>query len=251
MNSNQKLWARDEILIAINLYHKLTFGQLDARNKLIIEVAQKLGRTPNSLALKLVNFASLDTSLPRKGMSNCSKLDKDVWSEFYAEPEEVVFRSELLLNKLLPIEKELDLENLKLRETEIEKTIISRINQSFFRKTILASYENTCCISGLNISSMLVASHIVPWSQDKKNRLNPSNGLCLNPLYDKAFDAGLITVTPDFEIIISKTVFGFKSTKYIADNFIDIHKNKIRMPQKFLPQREFLEYHNNEIFQKQ
>jgi putative restriction endonuclease len=250
MKQGQKLWTRDEILIAINLYHKLTFGQLDARNKLVIEVAEKLGRTSNSLALKLVNLASLDTSLPRKGMSNYSKLDKEVWSEFYSAPEEVVFESEVLLNKILPEDKEFDLENIKSKKTETQRVIISRVNQSFFRKSILASYENKCCISGLNLNSMLIASHIIPWNKDEKNRLNPSNGLCLNALYDKAFDKGFITVNSNFEIIISNTILRLEETKYLNDNFIKIHKNKIRIPQKFLPQKEFLEYHNDIIFQK-
>jgi putative restriction endonuclease len=250
MKQGQKLWTRDEILIAINLYHKLTFGQLDARNELVIEVAKKLGRTSNSLALKLVNLASLDTSLPRKGMSNYSKLDKQVWTEFYTEPEEVIFESEVLLNEILPDEKEFDLEDIKSKKTETQRTIISRVNQSFFRKSILASYENKCCISGLNISSMLIASHIIPWNIDEKNRLNPSNGLCLNALYDKAFDKGFITINTDYEIMISKSISNLESTKYLTETFINIHKTKIKMPQKFLPQKEFLEYHNDIIFQK-
>ena len=55
-----KRWTRDELLIALNVYHKLSFGQLHARNPVIIEVARKLGRVPASVAMKLCNLASLD-----------------------------------------------------------------------------------------------------------------------------------------------------------------------------------------------
>lgn len=248
MKQGQKLWTRDEILIAINLYHKLTFGQLDARNKLVIEVAEKLGRTSNSLALKLVNLASLDESLPRKGMSNYSKLDKEIWNEFYLTPEKTVFESEILISKIIPEEIEFDLDEVKDKKTQKERSIIGRVNQSFFRKSVLASYENKCCISGLSINSMLIASHIIPWNKDELNRLNPSNGLCLNSLYDKAFDKGYITINSDYEIIISKQIYELENTKYITDNFISLNKTKIVLPKKFLPKKEFLDYHNDLIF---
>jgi putative restriction endonuclease len=250
MKQGQKLWTRDEILIAINLYHKLTFGQLDARNKLVIEVAEKLERTSNSLALKLVNLASLDESLPRKGMSNCSKLDKEVWNEFYLTPEKTVYESEILINKIIQEDIEFDFEEIKHKKTSVERTIISRVNQSFFRKSILASYENKCCISGLNINSMLIASHIIPWNIDEKNRLNPCNGLCLNSLYDKAFDKGYITINSDYKIIISQQIFNLEKTKYIEDTFLNLNKTKIELPKKFLPKKEFIEYHNDLIFLK-
>jgi hypothetical protein len=61
-------WTRDELLVALNLYHKLTFGQLHARNPAIIALAEKLGRGANSVAMKLCNFASLDPALALRGI---------------------------------------------------------------------------------------------------------------------------------------------------------------------------------------
>jgi putative restriction endonuclease len=49
----RKPWTRDELLVALNLYHKLTFGQLDSTNPAIIALANKLERTPGSVAMKL------------------------------------------------------------------------------------------------------------------------------------------------------------------------------------------------------
>ncbi len=61
-------WTREHFLIALNLYCKLPFGKLHKGNKLIIEVAQKMGWTPSSLAMKLSNFASLDPIQQERGI---------------------------------------------------------------------------------------------------------------------------------------------------------------------------------------
>src|SRR5215218_5380717 len=81
-------WTRDELLLAMNLYCKLPFGRLDQRNASIIALAANLGRTPGSLAMKLVNLASLDpaiTSTGRRGLSGASALDRAVWQEFNSD----------------------------------------------------------------------------------------------------------------------------------------------------------------------
>jgi len=67
-------WTRDELLVALNLYHKLTFGQMHSRQPAIMALAEKLGRGPNSLAMKLCNFASLDPALKMRGIKDCLEL---------------------------------------------------------------------------------------------------------------------------------------------------------------------------------
>src|SRR5690606_36917730 len=81
---------------------------------------------------------------------------------------------------------------------EKERLVRTRVNRGFFRKTILASYNNTCCITGLKMPEMLVAGHIIPWAEDEQNRMNPRNGLCINALHDKAFEVGLLSITPKY-----------------------------------------------------
>ena len=74
-----KLWTRQELFVALNLYHKLTFGQLHARQPAIVALAKRLGRGANSLAMKLSNFASLDPALKLrgiKGLEDASNLDR-------------------------------------------------------------------------------------------------------------------------------------------------------------------------------
>jgi len=241
MKKGQKLWTKNEILIAINLYHKIPFGQFHSKNETIIKISKEIGRSPSSLSLKLANLASLDESLDRKGMSNHSKLDQQVWNEFYKNIEEKAYKSEILISKL---EGKVGFQN---KLTERESIVKQRVNQSFFRKTILSSYDNKCCISGLNQTEFLIASHIKPWKDDKENRLNPRNGFCLNILYDKAFDKGFITIDSKFKVVLSNQIKTFENT-FIQSNFKKIENLKIRLPKKFAPDREFIDYHNNHIF---
>ena len=72
MKEGQKLWTREELILAINLYCKLPFGKLHSRNPEIINLAKLIGRTANSVAYKLVNFASLDPSLKARGIKGAA-----------------------------------------------------------------------------------------------------------------------------------------------------------------------------------
>jgi putative restriction endonuclease len=77
-----RLWTRDELIIAFNLYCKIPFGQIDQRNPAIIALANLLGRTTASLAWKLANFARLDPALQARGIrgaSHDSKGEVDIW----------------------------------------------------------------------------------------------------------------------------------------------------------------------------
>lgn len=102
-------------------------------------------------------------------------------------------------------------------------------------------------MSGLSEPRLLVASHIVPWSKDKANRLNPSNGLCLSAIHDRAFDKGLITMSDDFRIIVSEELKRCDEA-FIKDVIIPLHGRTIEPPERFAPQAEFIAWHRNELF---
>jgi putative restriction endonuclease len=75
-------WTTEESLIALKMYCEIPFGKIGARNKSIVAMALKLKRTPNALAMKLLNFASFDPhiiSSGRVGLKNASKADKELW----------------------------------------------------------------------------------------------------------------------------------------------------------------------------
>lgn len=254
MKKGQHLWTREELILAINLYCKLPFGRLHSRNPEIIELARLIDRSPGALAFKLVNFASLDPSLLErgiKGAANVSKLDKEIWQEFYRHWDILIFESEKLLAKyknttveqLYPVSEEESFAEGNTREQMVKL----RINQSVFRSTILAAYNNSCCITGINETALLVAGHIRPWAEDVKNRLNPRNGIALNALHDKAFEAGFITITTDYRIKISPKIMK-QQIGYSQDLFGRYEDKQIILPSRFLPDTEFLKYHNEERF---
>ena len=252
MKEGQKLWSRDESVLAINLYCKIPFGQMHSRNADVIELAHLIGRTPSAVARKLGNFASFDPKLRERGvrgLENASKLDKEIWREYMEDWDEQFFESEKLLaqKKHTTIEKtyQIDLENLPIVDgKERQRLVMVRVNQSQFRKIVLSNFNNQCCITGIGITELIVASHIAPWSIDKNNRLSPQNGLALNTLHDKAFDKHLITITEDLKIKISPKFYKHSDILSIKQNFIDYDGKSLIEPKKFYPGAEFLKIHN-------
>ena len=254
-------WTREHTLIALNLYCKLPFGQFHSSNPIIIEVATKMGRNANSLAMKLCNLASLDPvqhARGIKGLAGASQQDRDMWKEFRDNPAVLGPESEQKLHDLFTRDetKELDfLARDKVRliapsgPTEIQTTVKARRGQQFFRQAVLNAYDVRCCISGINVPDLLVASHIKPWGKFPDDRLNPRNGLCLSKLHDAAFDGGLITIDEKLNVILSKRLKSFFPQTMLEQNFAPFENVQIRLPDKLAePDPDFLHYHRREIF---
>ncbi len=257
MKKGQKLWTREELIIAINLYWKLEFGKIHQRNPEVIKLAKLLGRTPSSIVFKLGNFGSFDPSLHERGvggLKNTSKLDEEIWNEFYGNIDEIAFESEKLRaefeNKSIEELNNIDISELPIEGLVRESLVKTRVNQNFFRKAILASYKNTCCITGLKNSNLLVAGHIIPWSVDEKNRMNPRNGLCLNYLHDKAYETGMITISPDYKIYVSDKAFSQHERVAFELYFERYHEKSIILPGRYLPDPKLLDYHMANRFLK-
>ena len=117
-----------------------------------------------------------------------------------------------------------------------------RIKQNFFRRAVLASYGGRCCISGVSDTRLLVASHIVPWREDKANRLNPSNGLCLSAIHDKAFDQYLFTLSDDHRVVLSHSLKQTTDT-FLREVFWAVEDKSIELPERFAPEPAFIARH--------
>jgi putative restriction endonuclease len=255
-------WTREHYLIALNLYCKLPFGKLHKGNPIIIETARRMGRTPNSLAMKLCNFAALDPvqrARGVRGLPGATKQDKAMWEEFHARLDEFGPQSEQLLHDLFTKDnaKEVDLighDRVRLIAptglTETAATVRVRRGQQFFRQAVLTAYGVRCCISGINVPPLLVASHIKPWGKFPAERLNPRNGLCLSALHDAAFDAGLITLDEACRVVLSDKLRRYFPQPALEQNFVPFEGRPIRMPEKLAePDPEFLRYHREAVFQ--
>lgn len=198
------------------------------------QIGESVKKISKFNVFKLGNFGSFDPSLQERGVSglkNTSKLDEEIWNEFFGNLEDLSFESEKLRaqfeNKSVEELNEIDLTELPKEGLVREQLVKTRVNQNFFRKTILASYRSTCCITGINHPSLLVAGHIIPWSTDEKNRMNPRNGLCLNSLHDRAFELGLITVDHDFRVLISPKILDSMNVETFKNYFERHHGQNI------------------------
>lgn len=248
-------WSREEHIVAFNLYCKIPFSKITTNNRDIQLLAAVIGRSVGSVAMKLANFARLDPNLKARnisGLTQGAKGEEEVWMEFNDNWDKLSLESEQILAKYRakPIETSvgIDTDDITPEGLEREAIVKIRINQAFFRTSVLASYNFRCCVTGMNTSDLLVAGHIIPWSHSPKHRTNPGNGLCLNALHDKAFDKGLMTITPDYKIKFSNRLLDEKKTSCAESFFYPYNNQKIALPQKFLPIKECLEYHNQKIF---
>lgn len=220
---------------------------------MIIKYANILGRSPSALNMKIGNIGRLDPDLREKGISGLihgAKMEEDVWKEFYGNPEKLAFESEKIIAKYSnqDIETSSDIKTDDLPQgIDREAVVRQRVNQSFFRSAVLSAYNFCCCISGVQNSSLLEACHIVNWSQDIKNRTNPKNGLCMNPFFHKAYDKHLISITPDLKIVISDELQQNIKEDSFSCYLKNINGRNILLPDKFLPQKEFLEIHYNQF----
>jgi putative restriction endonuclease len=131
--------------------------------------------------------------------------------------------------------------------TEREVSRLERVGQSFFRRSVLASYNETCCVCGINIADLLVASHIVPWSVSADLRLDPENGLCLCVLHDKAYDRGLLSLSAELQILISPRIRQGVGP-FVQVVLGDFAGKRIRQPMRFMPRLDLLSWHTENIF---
>lgn len=252
-------WSREETILAYDLYCRTPFAKIHKSNKDIIMLAELIGRTPSSVGLKMANLAHFDPELRSRnvsGMSNASKLDKEIFEEFSCDWEELSYQAQTIkanysgktvseLNK----EFEIDIELLPEGTDALAETK-RRVGQYFFRTSVLAAYGNSCCITGLKAPELLIASHIKPWkvSDEKTERTNPKNGLCLNALHDKAFDRGLLTIDDKYRIVVSDRLKEVSMDDETRNWILYYDGQEISMPEKFLPDKDFIHYHNDIVF---
>lgn len=97
------LWNREESLLAFELYCRIPFQKTKATNPAVRELAYLLGRTPASVARKLGNFGAFDPALQEvgiRGLTHTSKLDREIWDEFHADWNGLVWEANLLRKKI-------------------------------------------------------------------------------------------------------------------------------------------------------
>lgn len=250
---DRRNWNDHELLVAMSLYCRFPFGQFHSKQPSIIRVAEALGRTPGALAMKLCNLASLDEAHRERGvggLGNASRKDREIWEAFEGDWAGMVLKSERELARLrtglVASEDEEDTEDYS--GSSVRREADQRVGQDFFRRAVLTSYGVRCCITGNPITDLLTASHIIPWADSNKDRLNPRNGLCLAKTQDAAFDRGLVTLDEDLRVVLSRSLRDACSARTLQENFLRFEGQRIEDPSRFRPKAEFLAWHRNKKF---
>jgi len=129
-------------------------------------------------------------------------------------------------------------------ETERKGLVTSRVGQGAYRKRILHRWEYKCAVTGFEKLEVLIASHILPWTEStNEERLDLHNGILLSPAYDALFDRHMITFENSGKIILSDSiqpeaykkvgVTGFETIKNLsAYNHIYLDKHRLRFNEK-------------------
>lgn len=94
-----------------------------------------------------------------------------------------------------------------LPETVRRALVNARIGQGGYRKRMLLLWDGQCAVSGLNLETVLVASHAKAWSESTNfERLDKFNGLLLSASLDRLFDRGLISFAGDGRLLCKSEV---------------------------------------------
>lgn len=246
-------WTHDELILAFDLYCRVPFRATKANNPAVIELARLLDRSPAAVARKLGNFGAYDPQLRKHnivGLAHGSKLDRKVWDECHRDWAAFIEKAASLRAELEGRLKPQGVPPIAPGPEGPSERIVSakqRLHQSFFRETVLSSYEESCCVTGLGVRETLIASHIVPWSQNEQRRADPTNGLCLSATFDRLFDAGLFTVEADLTIRFSAQLL-HRTEPAFRTLLLPFHGQRIRRPVRFMPSEECLRWHRANVF---
>lgn len=237
------------------LYLQIPLKDVNRYNTKIVQLANMLHRTPSSVNFKMLNLASLDPVVKRMGkkvFDNHSKTDEIIWNRYYTRLDKLALDYEEILKKYHSETQESELFIIDTPGYDVEITTTARIGQNLFRKNVLAQYNYECCITGISIEEMLIASHIKPWAKSNEHeKIDSRNGLCMNPLHDKAFDIGLITINPDEYTLVYSDKIKKELPYDVYSSYFRKYENvpiKLPVPESLSPNPYHLKYHYDEIF---
>lgn len=245
-------WTKEEEILALYAYCNVPFNKASNSNMFIIRIAQLIGRTPASVKMKIGNFGSFDPQLKLHGitgLTGVSKLDSQVWQEYYGRWDKLAYDAMSIIESISQNAVHDFIPDLP-SGTTTTAIVKRRINQRFFRNVVLTSYNNTCCISGISETNLLEACHIIPWSEDESIRTDPTNGLCLNSLFHKAYDNLLMSITADYTIKFSNLLLS-KVTDETFLKYLELKNNTIiKLPERFMPNQDYLQQHYQKYLQR-
>jgi predicted restriction endonuclease len=120
--------------------------------------------------------------------------------------------------------------------------------QSFFRQAVLASYEEKCAMCSLGLRRLLTAGHIIPWSVSRERRADPTNGLALCSLHERAFDTGLLAVDDSMRVMVAAAARCNRPPPVHRVALLEIEGSRLVRPRRFAPDPTALAWHRENVF---
>lgn len=262
-------WSREETLLALGLYvAKPPRGRKnwDKTDDAVMTIASQIGRTPDAIILKIGNLKASDPNRPGYGLANGSRLDREIMAGYLHNSDDVISECSQALERYgfcFTGECSLEYDSEEMRRAAVADapeevmgaeriaTVSQRVNQGYFRGVLMDNFEGRCCMSGIAVPALLIASHIKPWADSSpQERTSAKNGLLLNALYDRAFDRGIMTVLPNYTIRVSSRL---PRTDENERWLFSLDGEKIALPDdqshETWPDKDLLEYHNDVVFE--
>ncbi|MEQ9097192.1 MAG: HNH endonuclease [Phycisphaerales bacterium] len=242
-------WTESETLAAFWLYSVTPRHRWNEQTPDIRVLAEHLDRTPAAVLMKLHNLASRDPArlaIGRKGLGHASELDAKIWKRLEQDHPNTVLSAErawLELTGQTPTESEHTTEPRSLAAVASDSTL-----NTFFRRAVLACYEERCILTGLAIPELLVATHIITPASDPQRVGDPQNGLCLNPLHHQAFAKGFLALDANWTILVTPALSLDGVGGGLANQLGGLAGRKAEMPERFEPDREALRWHREHVF---
>ena len=212
MADAKRKWDEDETLFLFHLLLNESASSLSSGSPLVMDVAKLLNRSSGSVHRKLEDIRTGDPAYLARGKKGThgASLIKEIWNSLYSDGYDGMMRhiddayhsiggyvetSEMVIDSEIP------------PGTDVPVESTYRDGQQVFRRMVANNFDRKCCITGINIGCLLVASHIKPWSvSSPAERTDFRNGLYLNRLHDGLFDNHLMTLDEDFRIEFSDSI---------------------------------------------
>lgn len=191
---------------------------------------------------------NLDIIFEELNSKNSTSKDSTVLTEQESNAEETVSYEDVEVSDIEDvIEKALDLKDMVFLKNiltgEIQTYIAQRIGQDKIRRMVLKNYHNQCALCDVNDSHMLVASHIIPWKENKILRGKLDNVICLCVMHDKLFELGKIGIGTDYQVIFSKSFLKDCETTNFYQSCKLATLTKLNSPLHLFPSKEYLANH--------
>ncbi len=195
------IWNNDELILALELYFQLEYGQMDGRNPQVKALSEMLtlmhesdgfSRSVNSVSLKLANFKRIDPDFKGKGMTGGGRLEESIWNEYSHNKQLLHARAEEIRKKILKG----NIDVLSLQEEDYEsrteggrKVYVSQKSErdARLRSNAIKIHGTSCQICGFNFGLMygewgegfIEVHHLLPLGNNEtaERNTNPAEDL--------------------------------------------------------------------------